>query len=97
MARDERRPFGLGLLHAVFAEDALAGGDDRLDRFGAERLRHRHQRDCRRIASGVAAGARDFLAHRRNGVLPVQVCAHFGGFHRGFHRGFHVVNDHTTV
>ena len=31
MTRDQRRPFGLGLLHPVFAEDALAGGDHRLD------------------------------------------------------------------
>ena len=37
MLRHQRRPFGFGLLHAVFAEHALAGGDHRLDRSGAER------------------------------------------------------------
>ena len=28
----QRRPFGLRLLHPIFAEDALAGGDQRRDR-----------------------------------------------------------------
>ena len=78
MARDQRRPFGLGLLHPVFAEHALSGGDDRLDRFGAEGLRHRDQRDGCGIAPGIAAGARDFLAYRRKSVFPVH--------------GFHFVN-----
>ncbi len=32
----QRRPFGLGLLHAVFAEHALTGRDHRLDRLGAK-------------------------------------------------------------
>ena len=35
---DERRPFRLGLLHAVLAEHALAGGDDRHDRISGEGL-----------------------------------------------------------
>ena len=63
MARHQRRPFGLGLLHAVLAEDALAGGDHRLDRLGAEGFRYRDQRHRRRIAPGIAAGARDLRAH----------------------------------
>ena len=52
--------------HAVFAEHALAGGDHRLDFLGLMRLRHRHQRHLRRIAPGIAAGARDFGARRQD-------------------------------
>ena len=58
----KRRPFGLRLLHAVFAEHALAGGDRRLDRLGRKRLRHRDQRHLRRVAPGILAGARDLGA-----------------------------------
>ena len=43
MPRLQRRPFGLGLLHAVLAEHALAGRDHRLDRLGPERLGDRDQ------------------------------------------------------
>ena len=83
MARDQRRPFGLGLLHPVFAEHALSGGDDRLDRLGAEGFRHRDQRHRRRIAPGVAAGARDFGAHGRKSALPIHA--------------FHFVNAVRTI
>ena len=38
VAGAQRRPLGLGFLHPVFAEHALAGGNDRLDRIGAEGL-----------------------------------------------------------
>jgi hypothetical protein len=62
MLRQERRPFRFGLLYAVLAEHALAGGDHRLDRLGRKSLRHRHQLNLRRIAPGLAAGARDFGA-----------------------------------
>jgi hypothetical protein len=64
MTRDQRRPFGLGLLHTVLAEHALAGGDDRLDHFGAEPLRYRNERYSSRIAASVAAGTPDLGAHR---------------------------------
>ena len=37
--RLQRRPFALRLLHTVLAEDAVAGLDDRTDRFGREGLR----------------------------------------------------------
>ena len=63
--RLERRPLGLRLLHAVLAEHALAGGDHRLDRLGAEGLRDRHQRHRGRIAPGLGAGARDLGADLR--------------------------------
>ena len=53
----QRRPFRLGLLHAVFAEHPLAGGDDRLDGVRVKGLRHRHQGHARRIARCLAAGA----------------------------------------
>ena len=39
----ERRPFRFRLLHPVLAEHAMAGGDHRPDRLGAERLAHRDQ------------------------------------------------------
>ena len=38
MACDQRRPFGLSLLHPVLAEYPLPLSDDRLNRFGTERL-----------------------------------------------------------
>src|SRR6202023_186194 len=72
---DERRPFGLGLLDAIFAEHALAGGDDRLDRLGADGFGDRDQRDRRRVAPGITAGCRDLLAHRRNTLRSIH------GFH----------------
>ena len=36
--RRQSRPFGLGFLHAVFAERPLTDQDDRFDGVGAERL-----------------------------------------------------------
>ena len=83
VAGHQRRPLGLGLLHPVFAEYALAGGNHRLDRVGAERLRHRHQRHACRIATGVAAGARDFRAHRRKSAPLVHAFHFVNGFANG--------------
>jgi len=83
LARDQRRPFGLGLLDAVLPEHALTGGDDRLDRIGTESFRYRYQRHGRRIAAGVAAGPRDVLAHRNNAAWSIH--------------GFHLVNAAANV
>src|SRR5580704_9013765 len=80
---DERRPFGLGLLDAILAEHALAGGDDRLDRLGAEGFGDRDQRDRRGVAPGIAASRRDLLAHRGNAL-------------RSIH-GFHLVNARSKT
>ena len=55
----ERRPFGLGLLHAIFAEHAMPDLDHRLDGIGGKGLRHRNERDLGDVAIGVATGARD--------------------------------------
>jgi hypothetical protein len=65
MPRDELRPFGFRFLDAVLTEDALAGSYDRLDGVRGDGLRYRHQRDRSRVAPGLATGARDLLAHRR--------------------------------
>ena len=64
VARDQGRPFRLRLLHPVLAEDALARGDDWLDRIGIKCLRRRDQGHAVRFAPGIAAGAGDFRAHR---------------------------------
>src|SRR5580704_7481265 len=72
---DERRPFGLGLLDTILAEHALAGGDDRLDRLGAEGFGDRDQRDRRGVAPGIAASRRDLLAHRGDALRSIH------GFH----------------
>ena len=50
MAREQRRPFRLRLLHAVLAEVALAGGDQRLDRLGRVGLADGDQPDVGGIA-----------------------------------------------
>jgi hypothetical protein len=56
------RPFGLGLLHAILAEDALAGGDQRL---GSPRrswvLEIGDQGDVAGLAAGEAGGMGDPL------------------------------------
>src|SRR5262249_38150685 len=69
MALFERRPFRLRLLHAILAEHALAGGDHRLDRIRAERLRNRDERHRAGIAASLAASARDLLANLGEGGL----------------------------
>src|SRR5271154_1170161 len=71
MTRDQWRPFGFGLLHPIFAEHPLSSRNDRFNRLDIEGFRNRHQRYRRRIASGVAAGARDFRAHGRKSATPV--------------------------
>ncbi len=52
IARAQRRPLGLGLLHAVLAEQAMAGVEDGLDVLGAERLGDGDELDGGRIALG---------------------------------------------
>ena len=54
----QRRPFALRFLHAVFAEDALAGLDDRTDVGGLEGLRDGDQRHRARLALRLG-GRRD--------------------------------------
>ncbi len=49
----QRRPFGLRFLHAVFAEDTLAGLDDRADIGGLEGLRDRDERHRTGFAPGL--------------------------------------------
>ena len=71
LTRDQRRPFRLGLLDAILAEHALAGGDNRLDGVDAERFRDRHQRYRRRVAAGIAAGRGDRRAHRRDALRTI--------------------------
>jgi hypothetical protein len=49
------RPFGCRLLHAILAELALAGGNQRLDLIGPPPLGDGDQRDLLRLAaSGLA-------------------------------------------
>src|SRR6185312_10911187 len=76
MARQQRRPFGLGLLHAVLAEHALARFDHRRDRLGVERFRNGNQGHAGRIAAGLAAGGVDVAAHGGEAGGPIH------GFHR---------------
>src|SRR6185312_5686658 len=52
VALDEGRPFALRLLNPVFAENALSGGNHRLDCFGLKRLADGNQRDVGWIAPG---------------------------------------------
>ncbi len=72
----QRRPFGPGLLDAVFAEYALSRRDHLCDGIDAERLRDRNQRHIGRIALRVAAGVRDLTAHGRK--TPAHVVAQRG-------------------
>src|SRR5207249_1669497 len=65
MPVNERRPLRLRLLHPVFTERRLAGDDHRLDRFGAESLTDRNQRDFVRSPPGACGGCGDPLAHAR--------------------------------
>ena len=50
ISRKQRRPFGERLLHAIFAEVALPGLDQRLDFLGRTSLADRDQLDVGRIA-----------------------------------------------
>ena len=61
--RHQRRPFRLGFLHAIFAEHALPGIDNRRNGRGVERFRHRDQRHRRALAARFLARARDVLLH----------------------------------
>src|SRR5438874_3692780 len=65
MALFERRPLRLRLLHAVLAEYPLARGDDRLDRFRAERLRNGNERHPGRISPRFGTSACDLIADLR--------------------------------
>jgi len=62
-SRAQRRPFRFCFLHAIFAEDALPGGERGQNRFRRKRLRHRHQRHARRIAAAAERGFSDFGAN----------------------------------
>ena len=63
VSRYQRRPFRLGLLHAILAKRALAGGDDRRNGVGTKGLGHRNQRHRSTVAAKLLAGARDLLLH----------------------------------
>jgi hypothetical protein len=63
MGRNQRRPFRLGFLHAIFAEHALSGIDNRRNRACVERLRHRDQRHRCALAASFLAGAQNLLLH----------------------------------
>ena len=58
MARAQRRPFRLRLLHPVLAEIALPGGDQRLDRLGRLGLGDGDQGDFVRPRARRARAAR---------------------------------------
>jgi hypothetical protein len=76
---DERCPFRLRLLNAVFTEYALTGGYDGLDRVRLEGLRYGDERNASRIAPRLAASPRDFLAHAKQSVPSIYA--------------FHIVNN----
>ena len=59
------RPFGLGLLDAVFGEETLPGGDRLGDGGGPLRLGDGDEGDSRGIAPGARGGGGDAGAHRR--------------------------------
>ena len=65
IALAQRRPLGLGLLHAVLAEQAMAGVEDGLDMLGAERLGDGDELDGGRVALGAVRGGGDAAAGRR--------------------------------
>lgn len=56
-------PLALCLLHAVLSEDAVPGGDDRLDVIHVEFLRHCRQGDVTRPTACLLCGLADFLTH----------------------------------
>ena len=60
----ERGPFRFRLLHPRLAEDAMAGANQRIDRRGPERLRHRDQGDRSGVAPGLGAGHSDLALDR---------------------------------
>jgi hypothetical protein len=97
VAGAQRRPLGLGFLHPVFPEHALAGGNHRLDRIGAEGLCNRDQCHARRIASGVAAGAGDFGANCRKPIRSIYAF-HFVNARNGsnFNGGPKIVFTHFS-
>ena len=65
----QRRPLGLGFLHPVFPEHALAGGNHRLDRIGAEGLcRPRSMSPSSHRVRRPGRGAGDFGANSRKPV-----------------------------
>ena len=57
------RPLALSLLNAILAEQALPGGDDRLNVDGIEGFRDRHQPHRRRIAPDLPRCFLDSPAH----------------------------------
>ncbi len=65
----QRRPFSLGLLHAVLAEHALAGRDDGKDVLGLEGLGDGDERHGRGLALGVVRRHGDLRFHFRQALL----------------------------
>ena len=55
------RDFLPGFLHAVLAEDSLAGGGGGLDGLGGVRFGDRDEADAVRFASGAPGGGGDLL------------------------------------
>ena len=58
----QRRPLGLGFLHAVFTEQALSSLKQRNNLFGRMRLADGDERDSRGITAGELRGMRDARA-----------------------------------
>jgi hypothetical protein len=56
------RPFGLGLLNAVLAEDALAGLENGANVVGIEGFRDRDERHRCGIATGLTGGGGNAVA-----------------------------------
>ncbi len=63
MQRLERGPFGLRLLHAVLAEDALTRFDGVLDGSRGHRLGHGGKLDRTRLPAGGFRGEHDLFFH----------------------------------
>ncbi len=70
VALAQGRPLGLGLLHAVLAEQAVAGVEHRRDVLGPERLGDGDQIDRRRLAPGRARSRGDA---RRDARKPLRL------------------------
>ena len=82
----QRRIFPGRLLHAVFAEQAMAGAERRLDAIGPVRLADRDQRHRRGIASHRGGGGRDAPANlgQRGRNLRIGSAGGIGHEHAGW-------------
>ena len=63
MPLPDLRPFGLGLLDAILAKIALAGGDQRFDLVCGAALGDGDEGDVRRFAARNLAGRADSVAN----------------------------------